>query len=174
MIAGEAKGRRLIAPRTSVTRPATDRLRESVFGTLGESTEDAAVLDLFAGSGAFGIEALSRGASRATFVDRDAAAIAAIRENLLSTGFVDRGRVARADVAAFVRMSAERYDLVFVDPPYAETELLAALLSGEDLRRLTEGVLVTRALRKHAPPVPAHWKLERERSVGEDLVRYLR
>jgi 16S rRNA (guanine966-N2)-methyltransferase len=174
VIAGEAKGRRLVAPRTSATRPATDRLRESIFGTLGTRPEGAAVLDLFAGSGALGIEALSRGAARATFVDRDPAAVGAIRRNLAATGFADRAVVARGDAAAFLRTADEVYDIVFADPPYADAELLALLLAGPDLRRVTQGTLVLRALKKHAPGVPEQWTIERARDVGEDLVSYLR
>lgn len=173
VIAGEAKGRRLVAPAGTTTRPAQDRLRESIFGTLGERCEDAEVLDLYAGSGALGIEALSRGARAATFVDRDVAAVAAIRRNLETTKYADRSRVVREDAASFVRRSTASFDLVFCDPPYADVEALSALLAGDDLRRVTRGLLVVRSLRKHAPPVPAEWRVERERDVGEDVVRYL-
>ncbi|HYY54321.1 MAG TPA: 16S rRNA (guanine(966)-N(2))-methyltransferase RsmD [Candidatus Dormibacteraeota bacterium] len=173
VIAGEAKGKRLFAPRTAATRPATDRLRESVFGTLGDRPRGANVLDLFAGSGAFGIEALSRGAVQATFVDREPAAIDAIRRNVLATGFEASANVSRGDAATFLRHTAETYDIVFLDPPYAEVELLALLLAGPDLRRVTRGLLVLRAFRKHAPGIPEQWSLAREREVGEDVVRYL-
>ncbi len=173
VIAGEAKGRRLVAPAGTTTRPATDRLRESVFGTLGERLVGARVLDLFAGSGALGIEALSRGAAHATFVERDAAALAALRRNLEVTGFADRGTIARGEVAAFLRVSQETFDVVFCDPPYADAEQLAILLAGPELRRVTRGLLVVRSLRKRAPGAPAQWRVERERNIGEDLVRYL-
>jgi len=174
VIAGDAKGRRLIAPKTTSTRPATDRLRESIFGTLGARSEGAAVLDLFAGSGALGIEALSRGAAHATFVDRDPTAVEAIRRNVAATGFANRARVVRGDTLAYLRADEELYDVVFCDPPYADMELLALLLAGPELRRVTRGVLVLRALRKHAPAVPEQWVVERDRDVGEDVVRYLR
>ncbi len=173
VIAGEAKGKRLQAPRGATTRPASDRLRESIFGTLGDRCVDANVLDLFAGSGSMGIEALSRGAARATFVERDAAAVTAIRRNLDATGFAGRSRIARGDVASFLRVTTDRFDLVFCDPPYADVDLLAILLAGPDLRRVARGLLVVRTLRKHAPGVPEQWTAERERDVGEDLVRYL-
>jgi len=173
VIAGEAKSKRLVAPAGTATRPASDRLRESLFGMLGERCADARVLDLFAGSGALGIEALSRGAREATFVERDDAAIGAIRRNLAATGYVERARVVRADVAAYLRRATDGFDLVFADPPYADVALLAELLGGDDLRRLTHGVLVVRTLRKHAPPVPPRWTVERERDVGEDIVRFL-
>ncbi len=173
VIAGEAKGKRLVAPRGLTTRPASDRLRESVFGTLGGAVDDARVLDLFAGSGALGIEALSRGSATAVFVEREPAAVRAIERNLASTGYADRGLVVRADVGAYLRATGEAFGLVFCDPPYADVELLALLLAGPDLRRVTRGVLVVRALRKHARGVPSHWTVRREHIVGEDLVRYL-
>ena len=174
VIAGLAKGRRLVAPAGTTTRPASDRLRESVFGTLGARCVDARVLDLFAGSGALGIEALSRGAASATFVERDAAAIRAIQRNLEATGFGGRATIARGEVTSFLRATTETFDLVFCDPPYADVDVLAILLAGPDLRRVTRGLLVLRALRKHAPGVPEQWAVERERSVGQDVVRYLR
>jgi 16S rRNA (guanine966-N2)-methyltransferase len=173
VIAGEAKGRSLVAPKGGATRPATDRLRESIFGTLGARCEGAVVLDLFAGSGALGIEALSRVAIAATFVEREPGAVAAIRRNLASTGYAARGRLVRGDATAFLRSTDEVYDLVFCDPPYAGAEMAALLLAGPDLRRVTRGLLVLRALRKYAPAVPEQWKVARERDVGEDVVRYL-
>jgi 16S rRNA (guanine966-N2)-methyltransferase len=173
VIAGEAKGRRLVAPAGKTTRPATDRVRESIFGTLGERAEDARVLDLFAGSGALGIEALSRGAAAAVFVERDARAAETIRQNLAVTGLGASATVVRADVASFLHQNVEVFDLVFCDPPYEDVDVMAILLAGGDLRRATRGMLVLRALRKHAPPVPEQWNVERERIVGEDLVRYV-
>lgn len=146
----------------------------SIFGTLGQDVVEAEVLDLFAGSGALGIEALSRGAAACVFVERDTAAVRAIERNLESTGFGVPAVVVRGDVAAFLRGTTETFDLVFCDPPYAEVELLALLLAGPDLRRVTQGRLVVRTLRKRAPAIPTQWSLDRERVVGEDLVRYLR
>lgn len=173
VIAGEAKGRRLVAPRGATTRPATDRVRESIFGTLGSRCEGARALDLFAGSGALGVEALSRGAASATFVERDAAAVEAIRRNLATTGFGDRATIVRGDASAVLRVTTERYELVFVDPPYADVELLVLLLAGPDLRRVAGGLVVVRVQRRHAPPTPDQWTIERERVVGDDVVLYL-
>lgn len=174
MIAGAAKGRRLVAPRGLTTRPAPDRLRVSIFGTLGDQVAEAEVLDLFAGSGTLGIEAFSRGARSCVFVERDPAAVRAIERNLETTGFGERALVVRGDVDAFLRGATQTFDLVFCDPPYADVELLALLLAGPDLRRVTQGRLVVRTLRKHAPAIPTQWLIDRERVVGEDLVRYLR
>jgi 16S rRNA (guanine966-N2)-methyltransferase len=119
VVAGAYAGRRLAAPRGDRTRPTPQRVREALFSILGP-LEGLRVLDLYAGSGALGIEALSRGASEATFVDSDAAAARAVRENLERTGS-DRGRVFRADALSFLRGAArhrESWDLVLCDPPY--------------------------------------------------------
>jgi 16S rRNA (guanine966-N2)-methyltransferase len=119
VVAGAYAGRRLGAPRGPHTRPTPDRVREALFSILGP-LDGLRVLDLYAGSGALGIEALSRGAEEATFVDSHAAAARAVRENLERVGS-ERGRVFRADVSSFLRGAArhgDRWDLVLLDPPY--------------------------------------------------------
>ena len=118
VVAGEHAGRRLVAPRGGRTRPTPDRVREALFSILGPAG-GLRVLDLYAGSGALGIEALSRGAGEVTFVDSDAAAARAVRANLERLGA--EGRVFRADSLSFLRGAArhgERWDLVLCDPPY--------------------------------------------------------
>jgi 16S rRNA (guanine966-N2)-methyltransferase len=129
VVAGEYGGRRLAAPRRAGTRPTLDRVREALFSVLGP-LEGIRVLDLFAGSGALGIEALSRGAREATFVDSDAAAARVVRENLERLG-VGGARVFRADALSFLRGAArhgERWDLVLCDPPYRLAHRLGATL----------------------------------------------
>jgi 16S rRNA (guanine966-N2)-methyltransferase len=119
VVSGAHGGRLLAAPRGGRTRPTPDRVREALFSILGP-VEDLRVLDLYAGSGALGIEALSRGAREATFVDSDAAAVRAVRENLERVGS-PAGRVFRADVPSFLRGAArhgDSWDLVLCDPPY--------------------------------------------------------
>ena len=120
VIAGTAGGVRL-APVPKGVRPTGDRVREAVFNSLGQFFEGGAVLDLYAGTGALGIEALSRGSERAVFVERDRAARRAISENLERTGFAKRAEVIAGDVGRVVERLAgreERYDLIFADPPY--------------------------------------------------------
>jgi 16S rRNA (guanine966-N2)-methyltransferase len=142
VVAGDFKGRRLHAPRGSRTRPTADRVREALFSMLGD-VSGARVLDLYAGSGALGIEALSRGAASALFVERDAAALDALRRNLDATGAP--GEVRRQDVERFLGRPEGTFDLVFCDPPYdvapaagaALTKALPALLS-DDARLVTE------------------------------------
>ena len=130
VVGGSARGRRLQAPKGRTVRPTSDRTREAIFNVLESrgGVEGARVLDLFAGTGALGIEALSRGAASATFVERDRAAASVIRDNLASLGL--DGRVAVADATAFVRREQGHYDIAFADPPYdfdAWADLLDAL-----------------------------------------------
>ena len=142
VVAGAYKGRRLHAPRGQRTRPTSDRVREALFSILGD-VSGLRVLDLYAGSGALGIEALSRGASEAVFVDRDPRAIAAVRRNLDAVGA--EAAVVQAHATSFTGRRQAGYDLVFVDPPYDAAAGLAAALSeglpgllNEDARIVTE------------------------------------
>jgi 16S rRNA (guanine966-N2)-methyltransferase len=132
VVSGTAGGLRLVAPDGQATRPTSDRAREATFNALGSlgAVEDAAVLDLFAGSGAMGIEALSRDAAHATFVDNDQRALRAIRANLDTTKLGDRATVVAADAFAFLSTVDRRFDLAVLDPPYAFdhwSDVLAAL-----------------------------------------------
>ncbi len=132
VIAGRYGGRRLKAPRGRSTRPTSDRVREALFSVLG-SVEGARVLDLFAGTGALGIEALSRGATRAVFVERDTAALDALKANLAALDLcAPEAEVRRADALAALRTARERhetYDLLFVDPPYGDAQAWESRLS---------------------------------------------
>ena len=118
VIAGTAKGRSLKVPR-DVARPTTDRVRESLFGLLSAVIEGSRVLDLYAGSGALGLEALSRGAASCTFVDQHRGAIKTIGENLSKTS-LENGRVVLGDALSFLKGEVNSYDLVFADPPYPD------------------------------------------------------
>jgi 16S rRNA (guanine966-N2)-methyltransferase len=140
VIAGEAHGRRIRAPRGLETRPATARVRASIFSRLAARTElaGACVLDLFAGSGSLGLEALSRGASRVVFVDSSRAAATAIRDNLRMLALEERAEVLVTGVERAIAMLAargERFDLVFVDAPY-RNDISAAVLSALAAERL--------------------------------------
>ena len=139
VISGEARGRRLVAPEGDAVRPTKDMVREAQFSALDArgAIVDAHVLDLYAGSGALAIEALSRGAETATFVERDRNAIGAIRTNLQTLGYEDRSKVVVLDAARFVEGRPPPdapFDLVLADPPYDTsdedvTALLAALMA---------------------------------------------
>jgi 16S rRNA (guanine966-N2)-methyltransferase len=135
VIAGTAKGVRLLAPGEG-TRPISDRVKQTLFAILERDLPGARVLDLFAGSGAGGIEALSRGAAHADFVEHDGGAARTIGQNLVRTHTDERARIHRQEVAAFLRATVATdpppgrrpYDVVLVDPPYAETAALTASL----------------------------------------------
>ena len=117
VIAGSAKGRILRPPRTSATRPITDRAKESLFNILTPRIAGQRFLDLFAGTGSVGIEALSRGAASATFVERSGPALAGIRHNLDVTGLAARAEVVGRDVFGYLREPPDRFDVIFVAPP---------------------------------------------------------
>jgi 16S rRNA (guanine966-N2)-methyltransferase len=132
VIAGEAKGRRLKMVRGSSTRPVGERVKEALFSILGELVVEARFLDLFAGTGSVGIEALSRGASFALFVEQQRQAVLTIRDNLAHTGLKDRAQVVRGDVFTFLRRDdLEPFDVVYVAPPQYK-ELWAKTLRALD------------------------------------------
>jgi 16S rRNA (guanine966-N2)-methyltransferase len=163
---GELRGRRLYVPKTGV-RPTTGKVREALFSMLGD-VEDARVLDLFCGSGALGVEALSRGAAEATLVDTRPAVA---RRNLDSLGLDDRARVVRADAARFLRRAkAGSFDLVLCDPPYRLADRLAA-----DLVQLIPRVLAQggRLMLESSPerPLVLPLPLQTERTYGDTLIR---
>ena len=122
VITGEARGRRLKEPVGMDIRPTTDKVKESIFNIIQFDIEGRNVLDLFGGSGQLGIEAISRGAKSAVFVDASQQAVKLIKENLKTVGFEDRARVVRGDSISFLA-SGEKYGVVFMDPPY-DTDLL--------------------------------------------------
>jgi len=118
VIGGQARGRKLKAPDTDRTRPVTDRAREAVFSSIGTWVEDAVVADLYAGSGSFGLEALSRGARSVVFVENGRRALAALRENVETIGL--GGRVVASSVEAYLARSDGLFHLVFMDPPWTQ------------------------------------------------------
>ncbi len=137
VIAGEAKGRRLFSVPGLTTRPITDRVKEALFDILGERVIESRFLDLFAGTGGVGIEALSRGACEVTFVELDTRALATLRRNLEVTGLDDRAHVIRRDVFKFIaRYKGQAFDIVYVAPPQYKG------LWGRTLRALDSSTLV--------------------------------
>ncbi len=177
VIAGSAKGRTLDAPRGGATRPATDRIRETLFAILEPILGEARVLDLFAGAGTLGVEALSRGAASATFVERSTEALKALRKNIATTGFDDRAEVIAANVLAFLEQRvAGPYDVVFCDPPFADVAILEATLAHPRLAGALapEAYVVARVLRKHQPRVPGGARVLRVKEIGEETLLFLR
>jgi 16S rRNA (guanine966-N2)-methyltransferase len=142
IIAGSRKGHRIAAPAGANTRPTSDRVRENVFNIVAPWVPDADVLDLFAGSGAMGMEALSRGAARATFVESDRDACRTINANLDKLG-LGAAHVLCQDAGRFLAAETRSYDLVFCDPPYRADERLLAQLARYAPRLLSEdGIFV--------------------------------
>jgi 16S rRNA (guanine966-N2)-methyltransferase len=168
VIAGRFGGRRLQAPKGRVTRPTSDRVREALFSMLG-SIEGAEVLDLFAGTGALGIEAVSRGAGKAVFVERDAGALGALSDNLAALGVEpERVQVRREDAFGALRAARERqetYDLVFIDPPYRQARDWGPELSAVLPALLSPAARVVVESDRRAP-VEFRLEIEQERRYG--------
>lgn len=178
VIAGSAKGSRL-GPVPPGVRPMSDRAREGLFSSLGETVVGATVLDLFAGTGALGIEALSRGADSAHFVDRSRASLGAVADNLRRARLEDRATSAAGDALGILSRDPPqpRYDLVLADPPYEhDPEDVQAVL-----RALADGwlrepwtVVLTRATRSSTIVIPVHWLVSKRLEYGDSAVLILR
>jgi 16S rRNA (guanine966-N2)-methyltransferase len=168
VVAGELKGRRLVSPprRSNAVRPTADRVREALFSILGEITE-ATVLDLFCGTGALAIEAISRGAARATLVDERTSLA---RRNIAQLGLSERCEVVRADAIPYLRRATARWDVIFCDPPYKLADRLEGELDSLIPERLAEGgrLIVESAARR---PLALGLPLLTERRFGETLIR---
>jgi 16S rRNA (guanine966-N2)-methyltransferase len=182
VVAGTARGLRLEGP-PGTARPLGDRLKEALFAILEPDLRDRAFLDLFAGSGAGGIEALSRGARRAVFVERNGEAIATIDRNLAATRLAERGLIRRADVGTWLRSGAAAvgpFDVVLVDPPYDDDAALrdavdAIAAAGPDAILARAGVVVA----KHGRGADLEPRIGllasvRERRFGESVLTFLR
>ena len=172
VVAGKLRGRRLEAPPGRATRPTADRVREALFSILGD-IEGLRVLDLFAGSGALGIEALSRGAAAAVFVDSSGRAVATIRRNLQALSL--EAPVHRRDALAFLAADAGAapFDLAFLDPPYDSADRLAAPLAERLPARLTgDARIVTESDKRH--PLSLPFPLVRERVYGDTRIAVYR
>jgi 16S rRNA (guanine966-N2)-methyltransferase len=178
VIAGTAGGIQLVVPGSGV-RPTMDRVKGAIFSSLGEAVVGARVLDLFAGSGALGIEALSRGAVTAVFVEQDRQAIAAIEKNLAKTRL--KGSVRQANVFAFLRRAAsnEKFQIIFTDPPYEKTKsgerFTEKLLSDEALPQLLEpnGIFVLEKRPNETLPETRRWRVIRQKIYGATEVLFL-
>lgn len=178
VIAGAAGGLRLDVPKTDV-RPTMDRVKAAIFSSLGEEIIGARVLDLFAGSGALGIEALSRGAASALFVEDNSSAVAAIERNLARTKL--EGRVRRQDVFSFLRstQARESFKIIFADPPYEKTksgsEFTTLLLEDPQLVEILEpsGIFVLEKRPTEQMPAMPLWNVLRTRAYGATEVLFL-
>ena len=175
VIAGTARGIQLSSPRDRGIRPITDRVKETLFGILGERVIDARVLDLYAGSGAVGIEALSRGAAQATFVDKTRAALTTITENLRRAGLAETAEVRGEDVNRYLASAAakdDRFDLVVIDPPYEERTILPPL-EGVVALLAPSATVVVKHFWRTSVPVPDGLHVWRDRRFGETTLTFL-
>jgi 16S rRNA (guanine(966)-N(2))-methyltransferase RsmD len=172
IVGGEARGRTLRAVPGKSTRPTADRVRQSLFDLLGQRCDGLRVLDLYAGTGALALEALSRGALHATLVEKDAKAAAVIRRNTDELGFADRCTLICDEVESALQRLRGPFDLVFSDPPYAlraAQETLEALARPELVA--PGGRVVLERDRREPPPVlPAGFGLLAERRYGDTIV----
>lgn len=173
IIAGKARGRRLTAPATRGTRPATDRVREAVFSAIGDWVVDASVADLYAGSGSFGLEALSRGAASAVFVESGHRALEALRKNVATLGL--GGEVVASTVQNYLERANGEFHLVFMDPPWDQpSEVMGADLGLVDRLLAPNGeVVVSRRQGDREPPIPETWRVAADKRYGDTrILRY--
>ncbi len=170
---GEARGRRLRAPKN--IRPTQGMVKQAIFNMVAPLIEGAHVLDLFAGSGALGIEALSRGAAGVTFVDREPRGLAILRQNLDALGFKERAQVVRSDVVRWLEASPDAVRaarVVFLDPPYEDVVLDRALKALDSATG--DAVVVAEHSRRQSLPTLTRLRVDRERRYGDTVVTVLR
>jgi 16S rRNA (guanine966-N2)-methyltransferase len=179
IISGSAKGRRLFTLAGRALRPTADRVKESIFNMLGPSVAGSAVLDLFAGTGNLGIEALSRGAQSAFFVDGSAPSIAIIRKNLVLCAMTARAEVLQDDAfraIALLRRRRRTFDLLFADPPYEQgfVEKTLKALAVHDIGHGDMLVIIEHTRREPLPDPLDSWMLLRQRKTGDTVVSFLK
>lgn len=176
VITGKAKGVPLKTPQGLLTRPTADRVKEALFSIIRFDVPGAAVLDLFGGTGQLGIEALSQGADHGVFVDAREDACRLIRENLKRTHLEGQGRVVRCDYLEYLRRCQERFDIIFLDPPYAEVFLETALgmITEIDILR-SGGIIVTeRPLGKELDMTYPGYSRSKDYKYGKTLLTIYR
>ena len=181
IIAGQLKGRRLTSPDWPGLRPTSDRLRETLFNVLGPHVGGARVLDGYSGTGAVGIEALSRNAAHVTFVDNDRRATDLIEDNLLHCGVKERYAIIRVDFAGVAaRLSrttpeaVAQFDIIFLDPPYGAGEMASALAAAAGLATADTRVIIEHARRDAAPAEAGKLRLTRSLSSGDSGLAFYR
>lgn len=179
---GESRGRTLQAPRGETTRPTDGRTREMLFNSLGDRVVGAAVLDCYAGSGAVGLEALSRGASWCVFIENDHGALRALRANIKALGFSDRAQVWEANVRTSLEKLMEdgrHFDLVFADPPFThptETQEFCRrmdLAEGLVRNENASGLVILQHHRKATLNEMAHFRVWKQKKAGESVLAFL-
>jgi 16S rRNA (guanine966-N2)-methyltransferase len=173
IIAGSLKGRRLASPSWPGLRPTSDRLRETLFDVIADRVRGARVLDGYAGTGAVGIEALSRGAAHVTFVDRDERALRLVSENLRRCGIADRYAIMRSRVADVPRvLPSDSFDLVVLDPPYDEPDVAATVIAAAGLVEAGGWLVLEHARRRPAPEAAGVLARVRDLRAGDSALAF--
>jgi 16S rRNA (guanine(966)-N(2))-methyltransferase RsmD len=176
IITGTARGRNLKSPKGLRVRPTSDRVRESLFSILGNEVVDVGVMDLFAGTGSLGLEALSRGAQRAIFVEKNPAALKCLKENIVICGFEERSKVVASSVIPFLNTAIvpEETGIIFIDPPYSSHEAIKVLLAFSKHVKSLSGC---RIVLEHSPslppdPVPEFLEIVDSRNYGDTALTF--
>lgn len=178
IIAGEFRSRKLVFPKSKQTRPMTDRAKETIFNILGETVVGTSVLDLFAGSGSLGLEALSRGASRVTFVEGGAWAYKSLIQNLRTLGLEGKGFLLRLDIVRAInrlQRRQESFTLIFLDPPYNKglVKKILNLLDQSDIVTPLTQLVVHRSRQEQLPETLERLRVVREKQIGQACLSFL-
>ncbi|MCR3922940.1 MAG: 16S rRNA (guanine(966)-N(2))-methyltransferase RsmD [Firmicutes bacterium] len=178
IIGGSARGRQLKTRKGTQTRPTADRIKESLFNIINERLEGASFLDLFAGNGGVGLEALSRGAQRCIFIEKSNQCVKIIKDNLALCGLEANGEVLQRDVLAAVghlQTNLDKFDIIFLDPPYHSPALMPVVTRIASAALLaTEGVMIVEHhFRDNAWWQPEQWQLAREKKYGDTVMTFL-
>ncbi len=170
---GTGKGRRLRVPGGSRVRPTSDKVKQALFNILGARVRDAWFLDLFAGTGGIGIEAISRGASQVWFVDDSRESLQVTRQNLDQAGFGDKAKVVASRAESFLRKTQEQFDIIFLDPPYSlEQQPLLELVSESGVLRQDSIVVFEHFKKQQSPRAAGRLDLEREAVYGDTVLAF--
>jgi 16S rRNA (guanine966-N2)-methyltransferase len=172
---GTGRGRRLKAPAGSGVRPTSDKVKQALFNILGERMAGSSFLDLFSGAGGIGIEALSRGAGRVVFVDASRASLQVVKQNIEQTGFEERSQAVLAKVESFLKKPSGPYDIVFLDPPYAdEMQPLLELIAEAGILRPDSLVIAEHFKKQLSPESAGGLTLYREAKYGDTVLAFYR
>ena len=178
IISGTWRGRKLVTPRSHTLRPTSDRVKESLFNILRGGMEGNVVLDLFAGTGNLGIEALSRGAKKAIFVEKGREALQLIQKNLIQLGLEERSEILPKDVnraIGILKQRGECFDLIMMDPPYEKGLIKRTLtkLNSHPIYHVNSILIIEHDRREPLPSIPEGWNLIRERRMGDTVISFL-
>lgn len=170
VITGSSRGRRLVSPTGDAVRPTTDNVKESVFSIIQFSIEGRQFLDAFAGSGQMGIEALSRGAAGAVFLDNSKASLSVVRKNLALTGLTERAKVLQTDTLSYLASCRERFDIAYLDPPYQQGLLTKALPLLPAVMQPSGIILCEHSVDEVLPEEAGHFAAKKHYKYGKIMI----